>query len=73
MLGREELSRYSRQIMIREIGEETITGANVKKLVDGSDLIVDVMDNLPTRYLLNKAALGQNAPFFHIDYWPMMG
>ncbi len=31
----------------------------------GFDLIVDAMDNLPTRYLLNKAAVDTNIPFFH--------
>ena len=34
-------------------------------LVAGFDLIVDAMDNLPTRYLLNRAALEMNIPFFH--------
>lgn len=31
----------------------------------GFNLIVDAMDNLPTRYLLNKVALGRNIPFLH--------
>ena len=48
-----------------EAMEETITEANVSQLVAGFDLIVDAMDNLPTRYLLNKAALERNIPFFH--------
>ena len=30
-----------------------------------SDLIVDAMDNLPTRYLLNKTAIEKDIPFFH--------
>ena len=41
-----------------------ITEANVSQLVTGFDLIVDTMDNLPTRYLLNKAALEKTIPFF---------
>ena len=44
---------------------ETITEGNVSKLVAGFDVIVDAMDNLPTRYLLNKAAMDNNIPFFH--------
>jgi len=44
---------------------ETITKDNVSKLVAGFDVIVDAMDNLPTRYLLNKAAMDNNIPFFH--------
>ena len=60
----EKLKRLNREVEIEAI-EETITEANVYQLVDGFDLIVDAMDNLPTRYLLNKAALEKNIPFFH--------
>ena len=44
---------------------ERITDDNISRLVDGFDLIVDAMDNLPTRYLLNKVALDKRMPFFH--------
>ena len=44
---------------------ETITEGNVSELVDGCDGIVDAMDNLPTRYLLNRCAIEKNVPFFH--------
>lgn len=30
-----------------------------------SQLIVDAMDNFPTRYLLNRASVDQNVPFIH--------
>ena len=45
--------------------DEMITEANVSRLVDGCDAIVDAMDNLPTRYILNRCAIEQNIPFFH--------
>lgn len=48
-----------------ETVEEMITEANVLQLVADFDLIVDAMDNLPARYVLNKAALEKNIPFFH--------
>ena len=44
---------------------ETIGEDNVSSLVAGFDVIVDAMDNLPTRYLLNKAAIDNNIPFVH--------
>jgi len=44
---------------------ETITEDNIYRLVGGFDLIVDAMDNLTTRYLLNQAAIDNNIPFFH--------
>jgi len=45
--------------------DETITEANVSRLMDGCDAIVDAMDNLPTRYILNRCAIEKNIPFFH--------
>ncbi len=44
---------------------EMITEENVNELVGDADIIVDAMDNLPTRYLLNKTAIGKNIPFVH--------
>jgi adenylyltransferase/sulfurtransferase len=44
---------------------ETISEDNVSKLVADYDLIVDAMDNLPTRYLLNRTAIEKDIPFFH--------
>ena len=45
--------------------EETITDSNLSRLVEGIHLIVDAMDNLPTRYLLNKVSLEKDIPLFH--------
>ena len=60
----EKLGRLNQSVKL-EATEETITEANVSQLVAGFDLIVDAMDNLPARYILNKAALERNIPFFH--------
>jgi len=60
----EKLKKLNPEIEIEPI-EEMITEANVSQLVADFDLIVDAMDNLPTRYLLNKAAIDKNIPFFH--------
>ena len=60
----EKLKKLNQEAKI-EAMEETITEANVSQLAAGFDLIVDAMDNLPTRYLLNKVALQKNIPFFH--------
>jgi adenylyltransferase/sulfurtransferase len=60
----EKLGKFNTGIKIETISE-TITEANVSKLVGDSDLIVDAMDNLPTRYLLNKTAVEKGIPFFH--------
>lgn len=39
--------------------------ASVEDLVEEVDLIVDGMDNFPTRFLLNRAAISKNIPFIH--------
>jgi molybdopterin-synthase adenylyltransferase len=44
---------------------ETITEENVSKLTEGCDAIIDAMDNLPTRYILNRCAVQKKIPFFH--------
>jgi molybdopterin/thiamine biosynthesis adenylyltransferase len=43
----------------------TISADNVIDLLRGYDLIVDAMDNLQTRYLLNDAAFQLGIPFIH--------
>ena len=60
----EKLKKINHEVKIEAI-EETITDTNVFQLIADFDVIVDAMDNLPTRYLLNKAAIEKNIPFFH--------
>jgi molybdopterin/thiamine biosynthesis adenylyltransferase len=60
----QKLGKLNPEVKIEAVGER-ITEANISQLVAGFDLIVDAMDNLPTRYLLNKAALDRKIPFFH--------
>ncbi|MBN1176275.1 MAG: HesA/MoeB/ThiF family protein [Dehalococcoidales bacterium] len=59
-----KLTKLNPDIKVEAIAEK-ITAANVSKLVGDADLIVDAMDNLPTRYLLNKTAIDKRVPFFH--------
>lgn len=60
----EKLAGLNPHVQIDTVGE-TITESNVMELVKGFDGIVDAMDNLATRYLLNKSAVMHNIPFFH--------
>jgi adenylyltransferase/sulfurtransferase len=60
----QKLGKLNQEVKIEAIAE-MITEANISQLVAGFDLIVDAMDNLPARYLLNKVALEKNIPFFH--------
>ncbi|UCH42671.1 MAG: HesA/MoeB/ThiF family protein, partial [Dehalococcoidales bacterium] len=60
----EKLQQLNRNITVEPVNER-INEENISSLVRGFDLIVDAMDNLPTRYLLNKAAVDNNIPFIH--------
>ncbi|MFC2070393.1 ThiF family adenylyltransferase [Chloroflexota bacterium] len=60
----EKLTQLNKEIKIEAI-EETIDEKNVFELVDGFDVIIDAMDNLETRYLLNRAAIKNQVPFIH--------
>lgn len=62
--ARSKLSRLNPASKIAPI-EEKLDEANIENLVADSDLIVDAMDNLPTRFLLNRVALKKNIPLFH--------
>jgi adenylyltransferase/sulfurtransferase len=62
--ARTKLKYLNRAVEIETIAE-TITEGNVSQLVDGCDVIVDAMDNLPTRYVLNRCAIEKKVPFFH--------
>ena len=48
---------------------ETVSGRiaeeSIEEMAMGCDLIVDAMDNFPTRYLLNRTAVEEGIPFIH--------
>jgi len=46
---------------------------NVDELVGDAAIIVDCMDNFPTRYVLNECALRKDIPFVHGSIWGMEG
>jgi len=62
--ARRKLKNLNPAVEIEALAE-TITEGNASELVDGCDVIVDAMDNLPTRYILNRCAIEKKLPFFH--------
>jgi adenylyltransferase/sulfurtransferase len=60
----DKLTQLNKNINIETINA-TIDETNVFTLVAGCDVIVDAMDNMPARYLLNKAAIKNKIPFVH--------
>ena len=62
--AQEKLNKLNPNVTVETLSV-TISDQNASELVSGFDLIVDAMDNLPTRYLLNRTAIECRIPFFH--------
>lgn len=60
----EKLSALNAMIRVEEIAGR-IDEASIDAVAADCDLIVDAMDNFPTRYLLNRIALRKGLPFIH--------
>lgn len=58
------LGRLNSQVVVNSRAE-AVTASNVHALVDGHDVIIDAVDNVETRHLLNRAALDLGIPFIH--------
>jgi molybdopterin/thiamine biosynthesis adenylyltransferase len=52
---------------------DKIIADNVDELVGDAELIVDCMDNFPTRYLLNECAIRKDIPLVYGSIWGMDG
>ncbi len=60
----EKLTALNPEIKIEAL-QETIGDDSALELIRGSDIILDAMDNLPVRYILNKTAVRLGIPFIH--------
>jgi len=60
----EKLGHLNHDIVIDPVAE-SMEESNIDRLVTGFDVIVDATDNLPTRFLLNEAAIRRRIPFIH--------
>lgn len=52
---------------------DKIVEENVDELVGESDIVLDCMDNFPTRYLLNASAMRKGIPLVFGSIWGMEG
>ncbi len=43
----------------------TIAEDNVKGIIEGADAVIDGMDNLETRFIINAACVSEGIPFIH--------
>ena len=58
------LKRVNSEVEIEGIVED-INYTNIQRLIQGVDLIIDGLDNLEARYLINDAALKQGVPWVY--------
>ena len=59
---------------IKVITEEAeITAANIAVLAAQPDLVIDCLDNLKTRLVLNEYCCGTNIPLVHAGLWGLTG
>jgi adenylyltransferase/sulfurtransferase len=59
-----KLARINSEVTLEPIVAD-IDHTNIKRLIDGVDLIVDGMDNFETRFLINDAALATGTPWIY--------
>ena len=62
--ARTTLRRLNATVEIEALAE-TITEDRIAQQVEGCGVIVDAMDNFPTRYILNRCAIEKNIPLIH--------
>jgi adenylyltransferase/sulfurtransferase len=68
----EKLKGLNSKIRIEAL-EAEINEASLPGLIEGCNLILDGMDNFPTRYLLNDEALERGIPFIYGGIQGLMG
>jgi len=63
-VAKNTLNRLNPHIAIEHFSER-ISRDNIDRLVRGSEIIVDCLDNFETRYILNEYAVSKRLPFVH--------
>lgn len=63
-VAKQRLESLNPAVQVEAISE-VVTQGNVSDLVSDCDLIIDGMDNLPSRYVLNAAAVEGKIPLCH--------
>lgn len=65
----EELNPHVRVIAFTD----KIVPENIDELIGDADVVIDCMDNFPTRYLLNESAIRKGIPLVFGSIWGMEG
>ncbi|MDR1820217.1 MAG: HesA/MoeB/ThiF family protein [Methanobrevibacter sp.] len=64
LVTKEELRKINPYVETNRINQE-VNEDNVEKIIEGSDILIDAVDNLITRVILTRAANKLNIPYIH--------
>lgn len=70
--GKATLERLNPEVCVQAVTTR-IEPDTVDELVGDAAIIIDCMDNFPTRYLLNECAMHKGIPFVHGSVWGLDG
>jgi adenylyltransferase/sulfurtransferase len=70
--AKQTLEKLNPSVTVTAFSEKIVAG-NVDELVGGADIVLDCMDNFPTRYLLNESAIRKRIPLVYGSIWGMEG
>jgi adenylyltransferase/sulfurtransferase len=70
--ARETLSSINSEVFVEPVLHK-ITADNVDDIVGDAQVILDCLDNFPTRYTLNLCAIRKGVPMIHGAVWGMEG
>ncbi len=60
----QKLERLNSKVSLTPIAER-ITSENVRQLIRGADLVIDGLDNMKTRFILNEGCCREGIPLIH--------
>jgi molybdopterin/thiamine biosynthesis adenylyltransferase len=60
----QKLAKLNSSIEVTPVFKE-ITERNSREIIKGANLVIDGMDNIKTRFILNKACVAEGIPFVH--------
>ena len=66
------LNEMNPSLAIKSLAER-LDETNVERFVGQPDIVVDCLDNYPTRYLLNEYCVKHRIPFVHAAIWGLIG
>lgn len=67
-----KLAKLNSTVKITPIFDK-ITAGNAEGIIQGADLVIDAMDNLKTRFIINRACIAQDIPLIHGGIYGLFG